>query len=215
MFAERTLNQKSGRVRARVELKKCPLGSAAQSALEFLALVGFTDHPRECGANASPTVAPSAGFGSSPRVRGKPSLPFDTLIIDRIIPACAGQTDMRYTTSLASSGSSPRVRGKQPQAAADGDEGRIIPACAGQTRGRDRQHDARPDHPRACGANVQFCELSVAEGGSSPRVRGKQAPHLTAASSIRIIPACAGQTALVAWVVIMWADHPRVCGANG
>ena len=50
--------------------------------------------------------------------------------------------------------------------------------------------------------------------GSSPRVRGKHRKRSTARSSIRIIPARAGQTSQARCRDIVSTDHPRACGAN-
>ena len=51
-------------------------------------------------------------------------------------------------------GSSPRVRGKQGTETVGHIGGRIIPARAGQTSTLFAWSVTKPDHPRACGANV-------------------------------------------------------------
>ena len=45
-------------------------------------------------------------------------------------------------------------------------------------------------------------------------MRGKLISHLRFLLDERIIPAHAGQTALVLYSVTRSADHPRACGAN-
>ena len=55
-------------------------------------------------------------------------------------------------------------------------ERRIIPARAGQTAGLRDPLRREPDHPRACGANLQPGREGEADAGSSPRVRGKPGP---------------------------------------
>ena len=50
--------------------------------------------------------------------------------------------------------------------------------------------------------------------GSSPRVRGKRRHARRLRARLRIIPARAGQTAVVLWPVRACPDHPRACGAN-
>ena len=90
------------------------------------------DHPRACGANQLRQSRYSPPGGSSPRMRGKRFVPWDTQPILRIIPAHAGQTRNACMNgpafsdhpracgansgsrlpSTSTSGSSPRMRGK-------------------------------------------------------------------------------------------------------
>ena len=51
-----------------------------------------SDHPRACGANPTQAIQIGGGFGSSPRVRGKPCGTRGGVSACRIIPARAGQT---------------------------------------------------------------------------------------------------------------------------
>ena len=110
-------------------------------------------HPRVCGENLRLHRDVSCGQGSSPRVRGKPSLIVLARGVARLIPACAGKTGTR--ASRASSvrahprvcgenfgsirkinggkGSSPRVRGKLAAHAVRRLHRRLIPARAGKT----------------------------------------------------------------------------------
>ena len=176
------------------------------------------------------------GNGSSPRVRGKlvllalPSRPI------RIIPARAGQTwrrasstpcptdhpracganNWRSTGKGPSYGSSPRVRGKLTGSVKEdfSMNGRIIPARAGQTQAHRLRPYLHPDHPRACGANEAQDGSDDLVPGSSPRVRGKRARPATAHERRRIIPARAGQTIRLLGTVHGDSDHPRACGAN-
>ena len=89
-------------------------------------------HPRVCGENHIVEIEIVRAAGSSPRVRGKPSISSDPLRHGRLIPACAGKTAGDYRRqggarahprvcgeneliangSKLSQGSSPRVRGK-------------------------------------------------------------------------------------------------------
>ena len=73
---------------------------------------------------------------------------------------------------------------------------------------------ARPDHPRACGANVAVPDTVMTSPGSSPRVRGKQRPIQLVEVMGRIIPARAGQTSWTGGRRFSCSDHPRACGAN-
>ena len=121
---------------------------------------------------------------------------------------------MDYYRRTRVGGSSPRVRGKRVIPFGFCGGGRIIPARAGQTNPRRPVHGQNPDHPRACGANLNLPPYIDERYGSSPRVRGKLVRLLALRRSPRIIPARAGQT-IISWLVATGsADHPRACGAN-
>ena len=173
-------------------------------------------------------------FGSSPRMRGKPTPVITQTVTARIIPAHAGQTPRPCSTRLlgpdhpracganalftggamAWNGSSPRMRGKRRVLRVDQIVGRIIPAHAGQTRPRVICVALKPDHPRACGANGNGRGRPTDSAGSSPRMRGKPMRWIEQASRIRIIPAHAGQTDRLFCMMALTTDHPRACGAN-
>ena len=167
-------------------------------------------------------------------MRGKQVLPVRRGLRLRIIPARAGQTKAHRTVSRNCSdhpracgangpprpdstppnGSSPRVRGKHDIFSKGGFVGRIIPARAGQTRRSSCRYESRPDHPRACGANLEFAVIGNKTIGSSPRVRGKRRNTRSIDCCGRIIPARAGQTASECCSRCRPPDHPRACGAN-
>ena len=69
-------------------------------------------------------------------------------------------------------------------------------------------------HPRVCGENTPVKTFGGYTQGSSPRVRGKRMILTRGASIERLIPACAGKTALVAARPLLAPAHPRVCGEN-
>ena len=153
-------------------------------------------------------------FGSSPRVRGKLAGHMLSTVLLRIIPARAGQTATGHPAYLATPdhpracgantirrvqarlllGSSPRVRGKLIIRLWVALVIRIIPARAGQTLGGSLENNSKPDHPRACGANIGVDVSDTLGGGSSPRVRGKLCMKHGSRLRTRIIPARAGQT---------------------
>ena len=173
-------------------------------------------HPRVCGENQAAVPPEARQDGSSPRVRGKPALDADRVEVRGLIPACAGKTTPRRKTprrltahprvcgenstvrcpAISSWGSSPRVRGKPVRVFyADRSRG-LIPACAGKTgtgRSLGFRHGA---HPRVCGENVREPFRKVSAMGSSPRVRGKRSCRDEKLQARRLIPACAGKTAL-------------------
>ena len=198
------------------------------------ALICGADHPRACGANERQNRRSSTVDGSSPRMRGKLAAILRGRELHRIIPAHAGQTSSRphrpgrpsdhpracgaNSQGLkglpSEAGSSPRMRGKRGVFRLAVDAGRIIPAHAGQTRARRPSPASWPDHPRACGANLQPDVNRSRRDGSSPRMRGKLLFEGEAVIDVRIIPAHAGQTRPPWRSVPASADHPRACGAN-
>ena len=150
-------------------------------------------HPRVCGENANWTRLQMNPIGSSPRVRGKLTKLDSLKRTSGLIPACAGKTliaaqiqgfpgahprvcgENVRSVSVRSpfSGSSPRVRGKQWFDGTGSPTGRLIPACAGKTKCGNLGELRIWAHPRVCGENDAICPTPRADGGSSPRVRGK------------------------------------------
>ena len=112
-------------------------------------------------------------MGSSPRVRGKLTVPPELIITAGLIPARAGKTkgsrlsllrtqahpracgenvfDIEDTWEQA--GSSPRVRGKREKRAPPRSRARLIPARAGKTTLSGIGSTLNTAHPRACGEN--------------------------------------------------------------
>ena len=110
-------------------------------------------HPRVCGENVFTKSHAEDQRGSSPRVRGKPSIRLTSSFTRGLIPACAGKTPAwtahprhcrahprvcgenrkRFTVKQVFTGSSPRVRGKRFGGESITFMGRLIPACAGKT----------------------------------------------------------------------------------
>ena len=153
-------------------------------------------------------------FGSSPRVRGTPAMNNAGVLLDRFIPACAGNTpaSLRALICLAvhprvcgehlrpssarwqQSGSSPRVRGTHRLRRVHVGSVRFIPACAGNTWVATFRVDRTAVHPRVCG-----------EHGAA---------NLLPNAAERFIPACAGNTSTM-WCA-RWSTtvHPRVCGEH-
>ena len=151
-------------------------------------------HPRVCGENDRLEIGFYIDYGSSPRVRGK--LPPSQRRADakRLIPACAGKTDMveqlgavigahprvcgenmiLVTSSQRFVGSSTRVRGKPAQSQGFLRARGLIPACAGKTRVTAQLAHILRAHPRVCGENFAPAHSISRAAGSSPRVRGKR-----------------------------------------
>ena len=139
------------------------------------------DHPRACGAHTSRKCQCGSSLGSSPRMRGSPLAAIPPCITLGIIPAHAGLTKFgtvyqyerrdhpracgahwpKIAHCYELAGSSPRMRGSPPVRALVGSGRGIIPAHAGLTRGCGRPSGRTRDHPRACGAHLLMCNLSL------------------------------------------------------
>ena len=109
----------------------------------------------------------------------------------------------------------PRLRGEHRETATELRTGRrIIPACAGNTRRASRSAARSPDHPRLRGEHTALSGSTAANLGSSPLARGTL-PTLTGCfRSGRIIPACAGNTAVAPGPGRASRDHPRLRGEH-
>ena len=192
------------------------------------------DHPRSCGANVTIPSDRFSASGSSPLVRGQPSLSLAFRFVLRIIPARAGPTWARIhwpprepdhprscganfdfrRTEQHQFGSSPLVRGQQMVTVNQQYKPRIIPARAGPTNFNSVHYYSFPDHPRSCGANVLSLSFLSVSSGSSPLVRGQLIAFHVLVRNARIIPARAGPTHTDYYKAHSIADHPRSCGAN-
>ena len=187
-----------------------------------------------CGENLTVGASITQGVGSSPRVRGKPDLTCQVILLCGLIPACAGKTRWALPAlsvdgahprvcgenflvdlvSEALAGSSPRVRGKPRRARAYRSGVRLIPACAGKTTRVVPTVPSVRAHPRVCGENSRPDPHLRQPLGSSPRVRGKLPVFLNSGLVRGLIPACAGKTGCRFRSRCLRRAHPRVCGEN-
>ena len=179
-----------------------------------VAVLALGAHPRSRGENsytASPEQDPK---GSSPLTRGKLSGWMPRPRPRRLIPAHAGKTSSRSSTStppaahprsrgentgeiedaVREAGSSPLTRGKRGASRAEDDFDGLIPAHAGKTSGL------------GGGDKVG--------SGSSPLTRGKPRIALRSRRSRRLIPAHAGKTMIFCSGSTRTRAHPRSRGEN-
>ena len=191
-------------------------------------------HPRVCGENAKTCCVSIGAQGSSPRMRGKPQGACRRRGLRGLIPAYAGKTpipaarlepawahprvcgenDRVGAERALDDGSSPRMRGKQTPWEPFPHQVGLIPAYAGKTCTRARVCALPSAHPRVCGENCGLVFCVFLSSGSSPRMRGKLVPIVTALVTRGLIPAYAGKTErLFVSKRGAWA-HPRVCGEN-
>ena len=185
-----------------------------------------------CGEQLFPCSRHAPSVGSSPRVRGTATGPWNRFRLTRFIPACAGNSRWRDIDNESRSvhprvcgeqdheqlryvqgdGSSPRVRGTVFLISVSHEVCRFIPACAGNRPIFVLLWVFSSVHPRVCGEQQVRTVSGNEKGGSSPRVRGTAGRALNSASARRFIPACAGNSRLPAPVFARIAVHPRVCG---
>ena len=135
----------------------------------------FGAHPRVCGENVGFWGLVWCMWGSSPRVRGKRWRSQEGKHNQRLIPACAGKTQLSGksgprqwahprvcgenspgpSSPRQNDGSSPRVRGKQVERVERGGGCGLIPACAGKTFAGKVVNSHAGAHPRVCGENAE------------------------------------------------------------
>ena len=130
-------------------------------------------HPRSRGENPISRAASAAEDGSSPLTRGKLVATSTGTAPSGLIPAHAGKTPRRRTSSAALPahprsrgeniagdydryrewGSSPLTRGKHRPYKPNGDVQGLIPAHAGKTQPTSNTTSAQRAHPRSRGEN--------------------------------------------------------------
>ena len=109
-------------------------------------------------------------------------------------------------------GSPPRVRGTVAFIYLLWYNFRITPACAGNSLADEPRSENREDHPRVCGEQRLPSPSNPSLIGSPPRVRGTGGGIRPPEPSIRITPACAGNSPRGVPIAGDAGDHPRVCG---
>ena len=109
-------------------------------------------------------------------------------------------------------GSPPRMRGKATDTVQALQAAGITPAYAGKSMLYCDSLSEFVDHPRVCGEKDQLKTPAKGEGGSPPRMRGKEAVRLVLSREVRITPAYAGKRERARPSAGGREDHPRVCG---
>ena len=118
-----------------------------------------------------------------------------------------------YLLQTASFGDHPRVCGEKfGDCPRDQLAPRITPAYAGKSASPLVWRLPHRDHPRVCGEKTVSQLLLSALKGSPPRMRGKVCTRTARPPSVRITPAYAGKRRAVDNAVVVFRDHPRVCG---
>ena len=153
----------------------------------------FGVYPRVGGGNNGAMPSMDYTRGLSPRGRGKLCNAVAVLIVERSIPAWAGETDLTdkalhkrgvyprvgggnkpyCADGVRELGLSPRGRGKRAVIPIGAGRGRSIPAWAGETICWALAKKARTVYPRVGGGNRHTRRVAQRIEGLSPRGRGK------------------------------------------
>ena len=194
-----------------------------------------TDHPHSCGEYAPVVTRIDAAVGSSPPSRGIYAPCRGGFPRRGTIPALAGNTwGRRPRTRRAAdhprsrgeygrhiihstnrTGSSPLSRGIHRSRGRRKRQEGIIPALAGNTAPCWWPSPPWTDHPRSRGEYLILRWTSQQGFGSSPLSRGILNHSRNRFSSLRIIPALAGNTCASTWSAAGTTDHPRSRGEYG
>ncbi len=172
--------------------------------------------------------------GSSPRARGTLAERARLHLVQRFIPASAGNTQAlagpaapgavhprergehssSRTTSKNITGSSPRARGTRQRRRWHRVHVRFIPASAGNTRPRRQSRRDSTVHPRERGEHRRRITAGARGCGSSPRARGTLHRCAAISARSRFIPASAGNTSSPGVTPSECAVHPRERGEH-
>ncbi len=191
-------------------------------------------HPRVGGEHGPSGRTTRAFRGSSPRGRGTLELVQGKTDKARFIPAWAGNTRTNFSCACQTavhprvggehafsssararmSGSSPRGRGTRCGHAGDTPHQRFIPAWAGNTGVIRRGNPAPSVHPRVGGEHDTGMTAELPLTGSSPRGRGTLGLKQFRQTTLRFIPAWAGNTLCHRSRARNTPVHPRVGGEH-
>ena len=133
---------------------------------------------------------------------------------ETVHPRACGEHSSGPISGVSANGSSPRLRGTRLEHAVCANFVRFIPAPAGNTTAAAEPCPALPVHPRACGEHQTYAPAATGSYGSSPRLRGTLESSLLVVSSIRFIPAPAGNTVRFRFFPTSKSVHPRACGEH-
>ena len=171
-------------------------------------------YPRVCGGTALELGQGADTRGLSPRVRGNPPDTASNPPQYRSIPACAGEPQRSIAVGSGFRGLSPRVRGNRMPSSTESGAAGSIPACAGEPPASPPRVQSSRVYPRVCGGTLQLPEGWPSCKGLSPRVRGNPVQNTRRSSTIRSIPACAGEPSRHCDNGGSAKVYPRVCGGT-
>ena len=126
-----------------------------------------------------------------------------------------GEYKLPDTKLLMGTGSPPLARGILLIFSSYAVKPRITPACAGNTGHEMQLNSHYLDHPRLRGEYQVTPSMLFADLGSPPLARGILQSVAATYLSVRITPACAGNTLDGRLIQLSPRDHPRVRGEYG
>ena len=151
-------------------------------------------------------------LGSPPPMRGKVYKCFIIWFSVRITPAYAGKSGLQDVLPVPAE-DHPRLCGeKKTIIRAKGVCIRITPAYAGKSRSAEKHCRSQEDHPRLCGEKHDCVALPACLYGSPPPMRGKDRNEPIYNICRGITPAYAGKSLRTGQRLIIFRDHPRLCG---
>ena len=195
---------------------------------------GEPAYPRMRGEHALAASRILAMVGLSPHAQGTPQCIPCVIPLERLIPACAGNTiallllgsrcsaypRMRgEQNGIAAAvgydyGLSPHARGTLRRAPTWGLFDRLIPACAGNTVSHRASFRCPAAYPRMRGEHSLCSLLRWASIGLSPHARGTLCSPKSFLFDDRLIPACAGNTGSSPAVSTCTPAYPRMRGEH-
>ena len=150
--------------------------------------------------------------GITPACAGKRERAVGCLRLLQDHPRVCGEKHFGGIIRVCIVGSPPRVRGKGFRNLVEVRLIRITPAYAGKSHLLQPISHALQDHPRVCGEKRHYRAGKFPQGGSPPRMRGKEAAWNIEEQPYRITPAYAGKRRQKQVNRTLYGDHPRVCG---
>ena len=170
-------------------------------------------HPRMRGEGPDEHCTEEGLAGSSPHARGGRQAPRWRLLLDRLIPACAGRAATyfasgsvqaahprmrgegadQYSAPSSRVGSSPHARGGLVIGPDVEHAHRLIPACAGRAAFVPTRFRGPGAHPRMRGEGLRKGWGRAGGYGSSPHARGGPGARAARGCAAGLIPACAGR----------------------
>ena len=191
-------------------------------------------HPRTRGEHGAGRLPRRSGHGSSPHTRGTLGVGVAVGLVDRFIPAHAGNTACEAARASEravhprtrgehsfdsielriNSGSSPHTRGTLRLRFPPSGSIRFIPAHAGNTSSPPLPPRGSSVHPRTRGEHLEWRDNGVRYDGSSPHTRGTLRSRHGKRCWRRFIPAHAGNTFCARFCPRFSAVHPRTRGEH-
>ena len=189
-------------------------------------------HPRMCGERIRWYQPKSGKHGSSPHARGTRQADHLNRIVQRFIPAYAGNATTlhrphfwnsvhprirgeRKTSDLCKQhpdGSSPHTRGTLRGGDRMRGHTRFIPAYAGNAQSPGRTIEGLPVHPRIRRERIVASARNLKPNGSSPHTRGTPRQPAARGRETRFIPAYAGNATRSSLSPLNISVHPRIRG---